>query len=43
MTDERQDHICPFCKESEFDLIGLKMHFEKGWCEIYNSTSTRGV
>jgi hypothetical protein len=29
---------CPFCKEKDFDLIGLKHHFEKGHCEVYNET-----
>lgn len=29
---------CPFCNEDDFDLIGLKNHFEKGHCEIYNKT-----
>jgi len=33
--------ICPFCKESDFDLIGLKTHLEHGDCEIYNNTETR--
>lgn len=28
---------CPFCKEDDFDLIGLKIHLESGWCEKYNS------
>ena len=28
---------CPFCKETDFDAIGLKMHFERGWCEEYNN------
>lgn len=27
--------ICPFCKEGDFDLVGLKMHIERGWCEEY--------
>lgn len=26
---------CPFCDEEDFDLIGLKEHFEKGYCDIY--------
>jgi hypothetical protein len=24
---------CPFCGEHDFDLIGLKMHLQRGWCE----------
>jgi 4-hydroxy-3-methylbut-2-en-1-yl diphosphate synthase IspG/GcpE len=27
---------CPFCGEDDFDLIGLKHHLEREWCEIYN-------
>lgn len=27
---------CPFCHETNFDLIGLKLHFERGWCDVYN-------
>ena len=34
---EGTDHICPFCGEGEFDLIGLKYHFEAGHCQPYNS------
>jgi len=29
---------CPFCKEEDFDLIGLKHHFESGSCVIYEET-----
>ena len=29
---------CPFCNDSDFDLIGLKHHILRGWCEVYNST-----
>ena len=27
---------CPFCKEKDFDLPGLKYHFVMGYCEIYS-------
>ncbi len=30
--------ICPFCNEDEFDLIGLKNHFVKGYCSAFNET-----
>jgi hypothetical protein len=30
--------VCPFCKEGDFDLIGLKSHFMRGWCEVFNAT-----
>lgn len=32
------DIICPFCQEGDFDLPGLKAHYELGWCDAYNST-----
>lgn len=31
---------CPFCKEGEFDLVGLKHHYESGYCNQYNDTMT---
>lgn len=34
------DVICPFCNEGDFDLIGLKYHYEMGYCESYNNTMT---
>lgn len=34
------DIVCPFCQQKDFDLIGLKHHFEMGYCEAYNSTLT---
>jgi hypothetical protein len=39
------DGVCPFCGEGkgtdifQFDLPGLKNHFERGWCEVYNEVS----
>lgn len=30
---------CPFCKEKDFDLIGLKSHFLAGDCEVFENTS----
>jgi hypothetical protein len=27
-----QSAICPFCKEADFDLIGLRMHLNNNWC-----------
>jgi hypothetical protein len=29
---------CPFCGEGDFDLIGLKAHFLRGWCDAFNDT-----
>lgn len=31
---------CPFCGEGDFDLIGLKSHYEKQSCDPYNETVT---
>jgi hypothetical protein len=28
---------CPFCKEEDFDLIGLKYHL-LSYCEVFEST-----
>jgi hypothetical protein len=33
------DVICPFCGEGDFDLVGLKMHLLRGWCDKLNETS----
>ena len=30
--------ICPFCKSTGFDLIGLRRHYDLGWCETLNNT-----
>ena len=34
--------ICPFCGEKDFDLIGLKTHFERGWCHEFTATKPVG-
>lgn len=26
---------CPFCGEQDFDLIGLRAHYDRGWCPEY--------
>lgn len=31
---------CPFCKEQDFDLIGLKSHLVYGWCDVFSDTLT---
>ena len=28
---------CLFCGEKDFDFIGLKIHLERGYCEVYNA------
>ena len=30
------DITCQFCKETEFDLIGLKAHLQRGQCSAFN-------
>jgi len=31
---------CPFCKEKDFDLIGLKHHLDTGQCSVFEKTDT---
>lgn len=28
---------CPFCDETGFDKVGLKYHFDAGYCEWYSN------
>jgi len=35
MKDDKEI-ICPFCGDSGYDLLGLKIHIEGKWCESYN-------
>lgn len=32
------ESACPFCGERDFDLPGLKLHINAGWCEQFNDT-----
>ncbi len=32
------EFMCPFCRQHGFDLIGLKHHYEMGYCDKYNNT-----
>lgn len=34
------DIVCPFCGEKDFDLIGLKIHLCRGWCQVYDVIET---
>lgn len=34
--------ICPFCKEGDFDLQGLKYHFLMGYCVQFEETEEIG-
>ena len=38
-TDSSNDLTCPFCKEDEFDEIGLKAHLFR-WCERFDEVIT---
>lgn len=29
---------CPFCKDNDFDSIGLKSHLSYGHCEVFEAT-----
>lgn len=34
---------CPFCAEEGFDLPGLKLHLQMGWCAPYDATRIKIV
>jgi hypothetical protein len=36
LESDTSDKVCPFCKEGDFDLVGLKSHISNGDCEAYN-------
>jgi hypothetical protein len=38
----KTETTCPFCKEPDFDLIGLKCHLLSGHCDNYNQTPAIG-
>ncbi len=41
MVNESSESLCcPFCKEDDFDLVGLKSHLLNGRCEVFNVTDT---
>jgi len=35
--------VCPFCVEGDFDLIGLKLHLEQGWCNGFEKLDTSSI
>lgn len=37
--DARQDIACPFCREDDFDVVGLKLHLTAGHCDVFNATA----
>ena len=32
------DLRCQFCGEAGFDLVVLKIHYSRGWCDEWNQT-----
>lgn len=40
MDSKSEELFCPFCREEDFDKIGLKDHLEMGRCKEYNETMT---
>ena len=42
MPEETETEMltCPFCEDGDFDPLGLKIHLERGHCEIYNVIDT---
>jgi hypothetical protein len=38
LSSDDCDVVCPFCGEGDFDLVGLKTHFLRGWCDKFNET-----
>jgi len=43
-TEEKSQMIsCPFCGETDFDMIGLKRHLESGQCVIFNEVDVDPV
>lgn len=39
VTNTPLDISCPFCKDTGFDLAGLKSHLLKGDCVVFNNTA----
>ncbi|MBA7499218.1 hypothetical protein ES704_01958 [subsurface metagenome] len=40
--EQRQDIVCPFCGEDDFDKVGLKYHLDT-YCKIYQETEVIGL
>jgi len=36
---QKEDITCPFCGDTDFDLIGLAIHLRQ-WCDEYKNTRT---
>lgn len=41
-ANDSGDGVCPFCAEGDFDLVGLKGHLLRGWCDKFNETDHEG-
>ncbi len=37
LEKESDDLTCPWCKENNFDNVGLKIHIANGNCEVFES------
>lgn len=43
-TEENAEEIsCPFCGENDFDLLGLKIHLMRGWCEQFEALNPKNT
>ena len=40
LAAEPVDFTCPFCGGHDYDLIGLKVHYQNGWCDEFNELET---
>lgn len=40
LADEPTYFTCPFCGGKDYDLIGLKIHYQNGWCDEFNELET---
>ena len=36
---EQEMLTCPFCRDTDFDAVGLKRHFLLGHCDEFENTS----
>ena len=40
MSNTNDSIVCPFCGDGDFDLIGLKLHINRGWCQPFEDLQT---
>ena len=36
VVNKQIETVCPFCKEDDFDLIGLRTHIVNSWCPAFD-------